>query len=92
MEYNILGISIQCKVEINKIDTTDDNRQRYQIFVAWQSNLPGGSFSWRCTCGEKCGSLPNQEEIYAIASRGPDAGKSLAKKMFPLLPVTRLTH
>lgn len=78
MEYIILGVSAHCQSDGN-----------LSVFVAWQSNLPAYSFTWRCTCKH----LDHQdietltpEEIRDVAARGDDISRPLAKKLFPFLP------
>ncbi len=88
MDYIILGVSYFPNVrDLTSLQEVFE----YRVLVAWQSNLPDYSFSWRCTANV-LDHQPMPEDVQDVAARGSDVEKSLAGKLFPYLPQKSLEH
>lgn len=88
MDYTILGVAYYPNVR----DLTDIQEVfEYRVLVAWQSNLPEYSFSWRCTA-HALDPQPTPEDVQDVAARGSDVEKSLVEKLFPYLPQKSLAQ
>jgi len=81
--YTILGISS------HKLDPEKDDA-RFSLYVAWQSNLPGYKFAWRCTYMEV--DCVTQETVQGAAARGRDVDDTkLVNRLFPFFNIKQLS-
>jgi len=83
MIYKILGVLIQRDYH---------NNPGWEFYVAWQSNLPEYSFSWRVTM-TTMDRFPIEDDIQRVAARGDSVyDKKIVRKLFPYLDVKSLTY